>query len=104
MFVISGTIEVDPAHHERAAELMATMGDASRAEDGCGAYEFTADLRQPGRFRIFEEWSDDEALAAHFASTHMQDFQAAAGELGGIKSDVARYDVSAKGPLARPGR
>lgn len=60
---------------------------------------FSADLDEPGRFRIFEEWESEEALRAHFASPHMARVQKAVGGLGVREMAVQRYEVAKVGPL-----
>src|SRR5262245_31299715 len=99
MLVIAGEIETDPANHHAAIAAATRVQDATRREAGCHAYVFSADLAQRGRFRIFEEWESPEALAAHFKAPHMAEFQKAVGGLGVKRMDLARYEISSKGPL-----
>lgn len=51
------------------------MAEATRAEPGCIAYRFAADLADPNTFLIFEEWASEEALGRHFTSPHMRVFR-----------------------------
>jgi len=58
-----------------------------RAEAGCLQYEFFTSLDDPGKLILVERWTDEEALATHAASGHMEKFAA-------IKADyVADTDL-----------
>ena len=99
MLVIAGTISLDPAHRDAAIEAAKEMMAATLEEPGCLAYAFSADLSDPGEFRIFEEWQDEAALDAHFAAPHMAAFQAKMGGFGIRGMNVQRYEVSSVGPI-----
>jgi quinol monooxygenase YgiN len=92
--VIAGTIEIDPAHVARARELVAPLIVATRAEDGCLAYGFYADLDDPSTFHIYEEWESAEANAAHSASAHLADFMTGIAELALRSVRLDRYEVT----------
>lgn len=99
MIVVSGFVEVDPADHAKAAELMRTVAAATAAEEGSISYAFYADLETEGKFRVFEEWQDQAAIDAHFASDHMATFMASLGELAVKGTSIDRYEVSDKSKL-----
>ena len=99
MIVIAGHVALDPARREPAIAAAREMMAETRKEPGCISYTFSADLDEPGRFRIFEEWESDEALASHFASPHMARFRQAVGGLGVREMAVQRYEVAKVGPL-----
>ena len=99
MIVIAGHVVLDPKQGEAATAAAREMMSETRKEPGCLSYAFSADLEEPGRFLIFEEWESDDALRAHFASPHMARFQQAVGGLGVREMKVQRYDVSKVGPL-----
>ena len=96
MIVISGIIVLDPANNNRMTELTSTLVEATRAEPGNHAYEYTQDPTDPSRWRVFEEWADEDAVNAHMATEHMAAFLGAAGELGITGVDLSRYDVATK--------
>jgi len=99
MIVIAGHVTIDPQQREKAEAAAREMMLETRKENGCISYTFSADLDQAGRFRIFEEWENDEDLRAHFASPHMARFQQAVGGLGVREMKVQRYEVSKVGPV-----
>ena len=99
MLVIAGSVSLDPAQHAAAVAAARDMMTETRKEPGCISYTFSADLEQPGRFLIFEEWQSADALRAHFAAPHMARFQQAVGGLGVREMKVQRYEVSSVGPV-----
>jgi quinol monooxygenase YgiN len=99
MIIVSGTIRIDPADAEKAAEAATAVAKASRAEEGCSAYGFWQDLNDPGLYRVFEEWASQEAIDQHMATPHMAEFMGAMGQMTVTEMDLSRYEVSAKAPL-----
>lgn len=99
MIVIHASLLIDPAKTDVAVAAMQEMMAASRQEQGCDAYTFARDLKEPGRFFIVEEWQSDEILAAHFKTPHMAKFQQAMGGLGIREMKAERFVVSSKGPF-----
>lgn len=96
MIVISGTLTLDAANATLMQELTAILVAATVQEDGNLAYEYWQDPADAGRWRVFEEWRDDEALNAHMAAPAMAEFMGAAGGLGITGIDLSRYDVETK--------
>lgn len=99
MLVIAGRISIDPAKREAAIAAAVDMMEQTRKEKGCISYTFSADLSDPGEFRIFEEWEDAQALGAHMKSPHMAKFQAAMGGFGVRGVKLQRYEIASVGPL-----
>jgi quinol monooxygenase YgiN len=99
MLIVAGEIEIDPAHREEAVAAALEMMEATRREAGCVTYAFSADLADPGRFRIFEEWESQAALDAHFAAPHMASFQARVAALGVRAMRIQKYEIARSGPL-----
>jgi quinol monooxygenase YgiN len=62
-------------------ELLDGMLEPSRAEPGNLRYDLWQDQTQPGRFFLDELYHDAEAVAAHRATPHFQDYLARIGEL-----------------------
>jgi quinol monooxygenase YgiN len=100
MLVIAGTIAIDPAHRQTAVEAALEMMRETRKEPGCISYVFSADLDDPGRFRIFEEWESQAALDAHFKAPHMAAFQRVVAQIGIKEMSVSKYEISSVGPLS----
>ncbi len=94
MLVIAGTIPVKAEHREEAKKLARMMEEATRKEPGCFAYTFYADRDDPNTFFIFEEWESDEALAKHFQTEHMKQFQQVAPKILAGKVVAKKYTVT----------
>lgn len=94
MIVVSGVIEVAEGGLDSAVEAAKEMTAATRREEGCLSYTFYQDLDNRCLFRVFEEWSDDAALEAHFDSAHMARFRGRLAEVKVVGRDVKRYVVS----------
>lgn len=75
MIVVNGIIETTAENIAHLKAAIATMEEASRAEDGCDDYTFSVELNNPNVIRITERWQSVEALKAHFGSPHMAGFQ-----------------------------
>lgn len=80
--VIAGTIDlVDHDKREQALLDARPYIDGALSQDGCLYYAWTADLLTPGRIYVYEEWSSQEALAAHLAGPH---YASMAGHLASV--------------------
>ncbi len=99
MIVVSGVMKLDPANHDKFAEVGAKVAAASLAEEGCSAYGWWSDPATPGVFRVFEEWADQAAIDTHFATPHMAEFMGAMGGVGITEAEIHKYEVSDKSKL-----
>lgn len=64
--IIQAVIDLEPGGAEQALHDAQPFIGASRAEDGCVAYDWALDPTKPGRVHVYEEWRDEEAVARHF--------------------------------------
>lgn len=94
MIMIEGWIRMDAAGVEALRPAAVAMIEATRKEDGCFEYAFSQDLVDPGLFRIVERWRDEAALAAHFQTPHMAEFQRAMAAVGNQGGSVKLYDAT----------
>lgn len=92
MIIITGTITMDPAKVADAVPAIAEVVTATNAEEGCVTYGFWESAVEPGNFRVYEEWADDDALNSHIASEHMATFMGAAGGFGITGMELWRLD------------
>lgn len=76
MILIELILEAAPGEQENITDLARRTTTATRLENGCILYRFTADLDHPGRFILTELWESEEHLKAHFAGTAFQTFWA----------------------------
>jgi quinol monooxygenase YgiN len=93
MIVVAGKVAIKPERRADAVRAALRMAEATRAESGCRTYEFYSALDDPNTVFIFEEWEDEDALADHFQTEHMAEFQQALPELLGGPVEIKRYVV-----------
>ena len=93
MLIIAGSIQIDPDHMDRAVAAIGPMGEATRAEQGCEDYVFSVNPHVPGELRVFERWTDGDALEAHFATAHMQTVREVLATCGKGRREIVRYEV-----------
>ena len=97
--IIAGTVRVPPENVGGIRPHMAAMMAASRAEAGCIAYGYAEDVTETGLVHIFEEWADQGAIDAHFASAHMAAWRAAWPAFGVSDRALTLYEVASQRPL-----
>jgi quinol monooxygenase YgiN len=97
--IVTGTIELDPAKADEFAVAAKEVMAATHAEDGNEAYAFTADLTEPGRYHVVEQWASDEAMQAHMASAHLAAFMAAVAACGVKSASITRWDGASPSKL-----
>ena len=98
MLVIAGTFEIDPDQRDALIAAAIAVQQASREEEGCLLYTWSADLEDPRKVHVVEKWTSQEALERHLALPHVADFRAVSKTAvrGG---DVVKYEVSSEGPV-----
>ncbi len=81
----------------REAELLAVLTaliEPTRAEPGCRLYELWRNRQDGTELTFVEEWSSDEALAAHAASDHIAEARARYPELIAEEVSLRLYDLA----------
>ena len=89
--LITGVIDLDPANHDAAVAAFAKLMTASRQDEGCVRYVFSADIEQRGRFHLSEEWESQAASDVHMTQPHMAEFFTAMGSLGVTASSITKW-------------
>lgn len=84
---------------ETGHAVMEAMLLASRAEEGCVSYNYAIDVLDPTKLHIVEKWVDEAALAFHFQTPHMAEFQKAIGTLDLTISEAKKYHADDGSPL-----
>ena len=79
MIIVTGQARFAPGEIERLRPAFRMNVQATRAEAGCAHYSYSVDISDPDLLHIAEEWSDEEAIAAHMAAPHMADLMGALG-------------------------
>ena len=97
--LVTGTMDIDPAKRDDFIAAATACMEGSQAEDGCEHYAFSADLHDPGRFHVSEQWANKEAMDAHGAAPHFQAFMGAMGGMGVKGAAVTKWDGATGSPL-----
>ncbi len=99
MILIAGSAKISPGKMEEAQAAIREMLPLVHKEPGCEVYRFSIDAVDSNLLHLFERWTTEEALAAHFETPH---FQAFFGVISGMtegEMEVTRFDVSGARPL-----
>ena len=99
MIVVVGYLTIAPEKRAEAEAAIATLVPLTQVEDGCIDYRYSADLGEPGRINILEQWESEEAMTVHMGQAHFADFMTAIGPCIGGDVSVVRHDVSASTKL-----
>lgn len=92
MIIIAGTIDVDPAQFDACLAASIPLQKATRDDEpGCLAYCFAADPVVAGRIQVFELWTDQESLAAHFTHPNYLNMRTTLGSFGLRGADNKKY-------------
>jgi quinol monooxygenase YgiN len=97
--LVSGRFRLPLDRIAEARPEMAKVIAASLAESGCRAYAYAQDVTEPDLFRVHEEWDSFEALRAHFATSHMKEWQAVRETLGFHDREVKAQEAGEAIPL-----
>ena len=96
MLIVAGTIRVPPDKLDALRPHMTAMAAASRAEAGCLDYSYGEDVAEPGLIRVFERWTGQAALDAHFATPHLAAWRAVWPRFGVSDRRLFAYEVASE--------
>lgn len=91
---VIATFRARPGREAELLEVLDGLVEPTRREDGCRLYELWRNRADPGEFTFVEEWSSDEALAAHGASEHIAAARGRYPELIDGEVDLRLYDLA----------
>jgi len=74
MIVLAVIWVTKPGHEAEAAKIFRILTSESRKEPGCLMYVVHRHRSEPGRFFIYEQYTDDAALDAHRNSPHFLEY------------------------------
>ena len=99
MLIVLAEARLGEGALDKGRDAMATMVEASRAEEGCIGYTYGTDVLDPNKLLIVEKWVDDAALAFHFQTPHMAAFQQALAGLEVEITELAKYQADDGSPV-----
>jgi quinol monooxygenase YgiN len=73
-YVVSATWTTEPGKEDVVRDAIEKLTPVSRQEPGNRFYQAYQDPAEPGVFRLFEIYEDEEAYTAHGASPHFKEF------------------------------
>lgn len=76
-YFISAGIELKPgASLNEAQDGLRRLAEQTQSEPGCLLFEIRQNLKDPGKFTLWECWTDKQALADHFEAEHTKAYLA----------------------------
>ena len=99
MILVVARARIEPSARDAAIAAARRMRDASVQEPGCREYGFWFAFDDENELLVFERWTDQEALDAHFATPHLAEFAAAIPEFVEGTPEITRFVVESGGPL-----
>ena len=99
MIILNGTVDVDPEQRDAALEAGCPHMAATRAQEGCLDYNWSADHLTPGRIYVYERWESQEALEAHFKGPHYLAMRNTIASYGLRGADVLKYRMEIAEPV-----
>ncbi len=94
MVVLAVTWIAKPGHEDEVAQIFAKLQTASRQEPGCLMYIVHRHKTDSRRFFLYEQYLNDDALAAHRNSPHFQEYA-----IGALKDIGERKEGELYAPL-----
>lgn len=92
--VVVGDIYTLAGRSHEIVELLRETQERARLEPGCVGYTLAEVVADPGRYVVIQEWRDDAAFQAHYASDTFRAYQAHVGPLVARPSDVRIHWVA----------
>jgi quinol monooxygenase YgiN len=103
MIIIAGTIDVDADKRDACIAASTPLQKATRDDEpGCLAYCFAPDPVMAGRIQVYELWTDQESLAAHFVHPNYLGMRKMFAEFGPLKANNLKYRIDASEPVYDP--
>ena len=94
MIVVIARVRVQPQERELLEELLTTMQQKSRVEDGCINYGFFQSIEDENEYVAVEEWESQAALDAHFQQPHLAEFSAGLAKTVAAAPTIVFHEVS----------
>lgn len=94
--LISARVFIKPEKVEEFIEATRSLIEQSRAEEGNVSYSLFQDPADPSKFLFFEEWKNQAAVDAHFATAHFKAFGETLNACASSPADITVYDSVAE--------
>jgi quinol monooxygenase YgiN len=94
VIIVTGSVRADASSVDRVVALSLEHVHRSRQEPGCLLHSVHRDVEDPLRLVFFEQWSDADALRAHFRVPASGAFVTEVAGLAIEPPQMAIYDAS----------
>jgi quinol monooxygenase YgiN len=94
MIIVTGAVTARPDTFEALLEASLDHVGRSRLETGCISHAAHVDCENPLRLVFFEEWTDQEALSAHFKHGGSLAFMDSVRALAATSTPVKIYEAA----------
>jgi len=94
MVIVTGSVTARSDAIDDAIRLSVEHVRRSRLEPGCISHAVHRDVEDPSRLFFYEEWSDRDALNAHFAVPASGEFVEAVSALAIEPPTIQIHDVA----------
>ena len=91
---VIATFKARPGREVELFEILSGLVEPTGAEEGCRRYELWRNRQDGTELTFVEEWSSDEALAAHARSGHIARAKERYPELIAEPVDLRLYDLA----------
>lgn len=84
------------AKADKVEELKAALEslvEPTRKEEGCISYQIFQNNNDPNEFTFFEEWASQDAINAHFTTSHVQAALVKAPGFLSQEADIRYYSL-----------
>lgn len=98
-FIIYAEIDVEAKTRPDLLSALGPLIDKIRAQTGCVKYDWSADSSDGGRINVYEEWSNEAALAAHFSGENYGAMGLKIREHGILGAKARKFSIHQEGPV-----
>lgn len=99
MIVLDVKFNLKDGCHDEAVAAMKSVAADTLKESGCAEYRFALPINEGDPIVLFEEWESQDALNAHFETSHLAEFRAKMEKVLSEPAIIRRYVVSEAGSL-----
>ena len=97
--IVIARVRCRPAQRADLLALLERLQEASRRDEGCLRYGFSATIEDDNAFVAVEEWASRDALAAHLRQSHIAEFVRDLPAAIDAPPEVAMHEIAGTGPL-----
>ena len=100
MIIVAGTLDFKPDVIDKLlAECQPLIEGAIKDEAGCLSYDWCPNPIKPGQILVYERWTDEAALQAHFDCHWYKDMAAILHSYEILDADVLKYETTLYEPV-----